>query len=77
MMKNLAVEIHAAATQESLLEIASRLAIGNLQLRAMHLVQKSTAMVSTSAHRVSETEPAMAGSLLLLTKSVFFSVNRN
>ena len=77
MMKNLAVEILVVVTHVSLLGIASRLAIGNLQLRVMLLVQKSTAMVSTSAHRVSATEHAMVGSRLLLTKSVFFSVNRN
>jgi hypothetical protein len=65
MMKNLAVEILAVATHASLLGIASLLAIVNLQLRVMRLAQKSTAMVSTSAHRVSATEPAMADNHLL------------
>jgi hypothetical protein len=64
MMKNLAVEILVVATHVSLLAIASLLAIVNLQLRAMRLVQKSTAMVSTSAHRVNATEPAMAANHL-------------
>ena len=77
MMKNLAVVVLVVATHASLLVTANLLGIANLQLRVMRLAQKSTAMVSTSAHRVSATEPAMAGNHLLLTKSVFFSVNRN
>jgi hypothetical protein len=64
--------IHEEAILASLPAIESQLAIESLRgnaspkLRAMHLVPRGMAKVSTSAHRVSATEPAMVGSHLRL-----------